>query len=323
MTRSPHVHVPPKAVLPPYDVSRTVSPTQAVSPRCSPLRMPTHPSYTPTTPPAQPCPPWHPGQLCPPHCPPTAHLEGLPSEVAGAELALDPALGAAVLDVLGEVTAAQFGAAAVGAGDHIEATDAKMGLEGTGMVMGKPQGRTLPLPPPPKSYLEVLDEPAPAAALLAVDAADGQAQHLRLQLGVGVDLQGQQWGISILHRAVGAHSPQHSLAGSLGHAARGRIPPGHTNKLPLSGAGFRSPAPRHKGLLLPPGRPCQAGAAVPGAVRSLGTAPWRGCSLGAGYPSVCQAHLGVVQGQLVLRALEDAFAVRHKGLAVTRGWRAA
>lgn len=209
-----------------------------------------------------------------------AHLKGLPSEVTGTELALDPALGAAVLDVLGEVPAAQFGAAPVGAGDHVEATGAKMGLGDTGMVMGRPWGTTL-APPlhPPRSYLEVLDEPTPAAALLAVDAADGQAQHLRLQLGVGVDLEGQQWGISLLHRAAGAQSPQHSLAGSLGHAARGRIPPGTpTNALCWERVSAPRP-PAQRALAsarvpVPARRGCARRCAQPGDGPAVGMSPW-------------------------------------------------
>lgn len=248
-------HPHPQQGCPSYGVSHSV-PIQAVSPWCPAAPWGAHTSQL------HPMAPWP--AVLPTVFPLPTYLEGLPSEVAGAELALDPALGAAVLDVLGEVTAAQFGAAPVGAGDHIEATGAEMGLEDTGMVMERPQGTILTVPHPRRSYLEVFDEPAPAAALLAVDAANGQAQHLRLQLGVRVDLEGQQWGISILHRAPGAHSPQHSLAGSLGHAARGRIPPGHTNKRPLSGASFRSPARGTKGSCFRPGaraRPawlCQA-----------------------------------------------------------------
>lgn len=82
----------------------------------------------------------------------------------------------------------------------------------------------LPTAPPRRPagpYLEVLDEPAPAAALLAVDAADGQAQHLRLQLRVGVDLGEAALGRQHLG---GTRTPQPGLAGSHGRAARGRIP---------------------------------------------------------------------------------------------------
>lgn len=84
--------------------------------------------------------------------------------------------------------------------------------------------------PCPLSYLQVPDEPAPAAALLAVDAADGQTQHLRFQLGVGVDLE------------VGGEG---GGAASCGHSAQGRTPPSqHTNKRPLS---ERVSASHHRG----------------------------------------------------------------------------
>lgn len=126
------------------------------TPNCTPPTWlyPNGASMSPTTPLPAVSPIVSPPQPCPRHGSPhpTAHLEGLPGEVAGAELALDPALGAAVLDVLGQVPAAQLGAAAVGAGDDVEAAGAKMGLGGAGMVRGCLRGaasaptscRTLP-----------------------------------------------------------------------------------------------------------------------------------------------------------------------------------
>lgn len=162
-------------------VPPTVSPTQALSPwagcaptgrlcphsALQPIQVPTlHPIWHPPT---WLCPPWYlqPGHapmtalpavppVAPPPrpcplvwCPPSsAHLKGLPSEVGGAELALDPALGAAVLDVLGQVAAAQLGAAPVGAGDDVEATGAEMSLGGTERVRGGGMGCSLGPPPP-------------------------------------------------------------------------------------------------------------------------------------------------------------------------------
>lgn len=236
-----------------------------------------------------------------------------------------------MLDVLGQVAAAQLGAAPVGAGDDVEAAGAKMGLGSAGTVRGGWSWGTA-LPPllhPAGPYLEVFDEPAPAAALLAVDAADGQAQHLRLQLRVGIDLGRQRRGVSIPHRAAGGtRTPHPSLAGSHRHAARGRIPPTGKRTSALCRERVSVPRPRgtkgscfRTGARARPARLCQAGA------RSPGTAPWRGGTGDGDVPSergttsTCQAHLGVVQGQLVLGALEDAFAARHKrGVRLARGW---
>lgn len=138
--------------------------------------------------------------------------------------------------------------------------------------------------PCPLSYLQVPDEPAPAAALLAVDAADGQTQHLCFQLGVGVDLEvgGEGGGSELWAQCPGPDPPQ----------------PAH-QQAPFVGAGFRFPSPRHKGLLIhSSARARHQGWARPAA----GT---------GGHPR--RAHLGIVQGQLILGALEDAFAAGERG----------
>lgn len=74
------------------------------------------------------------GLLGPPGAPPPprgpTHLEGLPAEVAAAELALEPPLGAVVLQVRRQVAAAQLGGAAVGAGHHVEAAGIQVALVG-------------------------------------------------------------------------------------------------------------------------------------------------------------------------------------------------
>lgn len=59
------------------------------------------------------------------------YLIGLPGELAPAELALDLALGAVVLQVVGQVTARQLDGAAVGAGDHIEGAGGEVTLRET------------------------------------------------------------------------------------------------------------------------------------------------------------------------------------------------
>lgn len=69
-----------------------------------------------------------PGAPPPPRGP--THLEGLPAEVAAAELALEPPLGAVVLQVRRQVSAAQLGGAAVGAGHHVEAAGIQVALVG-------------------------------------------------------------------------------------------------------------------------------------------------------------------------------------------------
>lgn len=203
--------------------SPTTSSVATVTPRCSPTpRYPPHHTPFPHIPHSIPVLTLSPSG---------AHLEGLPGEVPGTELALDAAFGAAVLQVLGQIAAAQFGAAAIGAGDDVEAAGAQVGL-GEGGAQGWSGLRYGVMTwgaPCPLSYLQVPDEPAPAAALLAVDAADGQTQHLRFQLGVGVDLE------------VGGAGG----AASCGHSAQGRTPPSqHTNKRPLS---ERVSASHHRG----------------------------------------------------------------------------
>jgi len=110
-------------------------------------------------------------------------LKGLPTEVAAAELALEAPLGAVVLQVGRQVPAAELGGAAVGAGDDIEAARVQVALQ-------------------------VPERPTPAAALLTVDAADSQAQHLDLQLGVWVDL-------GIVQRKMVLRAFEDSFTGSL------------------------------------------------------------------------------------------------------------
>lgn len=57
------------------------------------------------------------------------YLIGLSCELAPAELALDLALWAVVLQVFGQVSARQLDGAAVGAGDHIEGAGREVALE--------------------------------------------------------------------------------------------------------------------------------------------------------------------------------------------------
>ena len=57
-----------------------------------------------------------------------SYLEGLPRELASAELTLDLAFGAVVLQVLRQVTARQLDGTAVGAGDHVEGAGGEMTL---------------------------------------------------------------------------------------------------------------------------------------------------------------------------------------------------
>lgn len=56
------------------------------------------------------------------------YLVGFTGELAAAELALDLALGAVVLQVVGQVTARQLDGAAVGAGYHIEGAGGEVAL---------------------------------------------------------------------------------------------------------------------------------------------------------------------------------------------------
>lgn len=90
-------------------------------------------------------------------------LEGLAGELASAELTLDFALRAVVLQVLGQVATCQLDAAAVRAWDHIKCTGREMALQ-------------------------LLHLAGPAAAFLTVDTADSEGQDLLLQLRVRVDL---------------------------------------------------------------------------------------------------------------------------------------
>lgn len=57
------------------------------------------------------------------------YLVGLSCELAAAELALDLAFGAVVLQVLGQVAARQLDGTAVGAGDHVEGAGGEVALE--------------------------------------------------------------------------------------------------------------------------------------------------------------------------------------------------
>lgn len=59
----------------------------------------------------------------------SAYLVGLSRELAAAELALDLAFGAVVLQVLGQVTPRQLDSTAVGAGDHVEGAGGEVALE--------------------------------------------------------------------------------------------------------------------------------------------------------------------------------------------------
>lgn len=66
--------------------------------------------------------------------PSPTHLKGLPTEVTATKLALEAPLGAVVLQVCRQVSAAQFGGAAIGAGDHIEAAGIQVTLVGKAVV---------------------------------------------------------------------------------------------------------------------------------------------------------------------------------------------
>lgn len=57
------------------------------------------------------------------------YLVGFARELAAAELALDLALGAVVLQVVGQVAARQLDGAAVGAGDDVEGAGGEVALE--------------------------------------------------------------------------------------------------------------------------------------------------------------------------------------------------
>lgn len=59
------------------------------------------------------------------------YLVGLTGELTPAELALDLALGAVMLQVVGQVAACQLDGAAVGAGNHIEGAGGEVSLRET------------------------------------------------------------------------------------------------------------------------------------------------------------------------------------------------
>lgn len=58
-----------------------------------------------------------------------AHLVGFAGELAATELALDLALGAVVLQVVGQVAARQLDGAAIGARDHVEGAGGEVALK--------------------------------------------------------------------------------------------------------------------------------------------------------------------------------------------------
>lgn len=66
----------------------------------------------------------------PPLQPGPTYLVGLPAEVTATEFTLEAALGTVVLQVGRQITPAQLGRAAIGAGDHIEAAGVQVALVG-------------------------------------------------------------------------------------------------------------------------------------------------------------------------------------------------
>lgn len=58
-----------------------------------------------------------------------AYLVGLAGELAATELALDLALGAVVLQVVGQVAARQLDGAAIGARDYVEGAGGEVALK--------------------------------------------------------------------------------------------------------------------------------------------------------------------------------------------------
>lgn len=60
----------------------------------------------------------------------SVHLVRLAGELAATKLALDLALGAVVLQVVGQVAARQLDGAAVGAGYHVEGAGGEVALSG-------------------------------------------------------------------------------------------------------------------------------------------------------------------------------------------------
>lgn len=73
------------------------------------------------------------------------HLVGFARELAAAELALDLALGAVVLQVVGQVAARQLDGAAVGAGDDVEGAGGEVALEEGGQTE-RHESRECPVP---------------------------------------------------------------------------------------------------------------------------------------------------------------------------------
>lgn len=124
----------------------------------------------------------------------SAYLIGFAGELAATKLTLDLALGAVVLQVVGQVAARQLDWAAIGAGYHIEGAGGEVALRDTQQVIritphaGCSSGGRRHVSEGMASYLQLLHLASPATALLAVDASDGQSQDLLLQLWVWVDL---------------------------------------------------------------------------------------------------------------------------------------
>lgn len=72
----------------------------------------------------------------------SVYFVGLAGELAAAKLALDLALGAVVLQVVGQVAARQLDGAAVGTRDHVEGAGGEVALR----VEEKPATRSADLP---------------------------------------------------------------------------------------------------------------------------------------------------------------------------------
>lgn len=94
-----------------------------------------------------------------------------------------------MLQVVGQVAARQLHGAAVGARDNIEGAGGEVALRETprrvrSLLQGRFWRRSTGF-----SHLQLLHLARPAAALLTVDAADGQRQDLLLQLWIRVDLK--------------------------------------------------------------------------------------------------------------------------------------
>lgn len=129
-----------------------------------------------------------------------AYLIGFAGELAATKLTLDLALGAVVLQVVGQVAARQLDWAAIGAGYHIEGAGGEVALRDTQRVIritphaGCSSGGRRHVSEGMASYLQLLHLASPATALLAVDASDGQSQDLLLQLWVWVDLNRKAGG---------------------------------------------------------------------------------------------------------------------------------